>query len=208
MPHRLITAALLLLGACGCARHAPAGASTAAAAAGATGSAPTLSDAPRCLADGSGYLRLRGGGALDLDIDWKDPALECEGSPRPDQHGLRLSFAGGEPGGKHRPRLVLGLEAAPGGGTLHAVPANVTLILEGEDRLFSTRGDNRCTVDELVQTPISDGAPGSGTRAWRVTGRGFCTSPAASLDGREHLLISRFDFAGRAIDAEPGDHSK
>ena len=47
-----------------------------------------------CLLTGNGYLRARMGGALDLDIDWRNAELECEGSMRPDGSGVRLSFAG------------------------------------------------------------------------------------------------------------------
>lgn len=209
MSRLLILTALTALGAAGCARHTPAG-SAAASASGsglkAPGNAP-----PRCLVDGGGYLRLRARGALTLDIDWHGAGLACEGGPRPDHQGLRLTFAAEDVTGTHRPRLVIGAAAQPGAGTQHAVPANVTLILEGEDRLFSTRGDEKCTIDELVQTPLS-AAPNPGgaasTPAYRVSGRGFCAEPATSIDGRENVLISRFDFAGRAVDAEPEDHPK
>lgn len=165
-------------------------------------------DPSHCLTSGDGYLRLRARGAVDLDLDWKDADLACEGSPRPEGQGLRITFAGNRRAEGHQPRLVLGLHAPPGPGIQHAVPVNVTLILEGEDRIFATRGDERCTLDDFEQVPLA--APGErpAARAWRVTGRGFCSSPAASLDGREHELISRFDFAGRAVDEEPGDTPK
>src|SRR2546423_1671515 len=40
-----------------------------------------------CLPGGNGYLRARIRGALNLDIDWHDPEIECEGGPRPDGSG-------------------------------------------------------------------------------------------------------------------------
>jgi hypothetical protein len=42
--------------------------------------------------------------------------------------------------------------------------------------------------------------------ALRVSGRGFCASPAAAIDGSDTLLLSRFDFAGLVIDAATADH--
>src|SRR5256885_17074385 len=47
-----------------------------------------------CLPGGNGYLRARIRGALNLDIDWHDAEIECDGGPRPDGSGLRVSFAG------------------------------------------------------------------------------------------------------------------
>lgn len=155
--------------------------------------------ASTCLPDDSGYLRLRVRGAQAFDLDWSDQQLQCEGGPRPDQNGLRLTFAAPAVAGEHRPRLVLGVAATLAAGRSREVPANVTLILEGENRIYSTRGDDKCTIDELQQTRID-------AHAYRVAGRGFCSSPAASLDGSENVLISRFDFAGRAVDADVADH--
>jgi hypothetical protein len=179
----------MLLSAGACTRHA----TTPATATGQTHHPST------CLPDDGGYLRLRVRGAQNLDIDWRDRQLQCEGGPRPDQNGLRLTFAATALAGEHRPRLVLGVAANLGAGSSREAPANVTLILEGENRIYSTRGDDKCTIDELQQTPID-------AHAYRVTGRGFCSSPAASLDGSENVLVSRFDFAGRAVDADVADH--
>src|ERR1700680_993648 len=44
-----------------------------------------------CLPTGNGYLRARIRGALDLDIDWHNAEIECEGGLRPDGSGLRVS---------------------------------------------------------------------------------------------------------------------
>ncbi len=182
-----------MLSAGACARHA----STPATAATAGAAGPQQASA--CLADAGGFLRLRVRGAENFDLDWRGPQLQCEGGPRPDQNGLRLTFAAPSMPGAHRPRLVFGVAANLAGGSSHEVPANVTLILEGENRIYSTRGDDKCTIDELLQTPIE-------AHAYRISGRGFCSSPATSLDGAENVLISRFDFAGRAVDADVADH--
>jgi hypothetical protein len=41
-----------------------------------------------CLHSGNGYLRARIRGALDLDIDWGNAEIECDGGPRPDGSGV------------------------------------------------------------------------------------------------------------------------
>ena len=65
--------------------------------------------------------------------------------------------------------------------------------------IYSTRGDDKCTIDELSRTPLGT-SPAA--HALRVSGRGFCVAPAAAIDGGEGLLLSRFDFAGLVIDDE------
>lgn len=148
-----------------------------------------------CLPAGNGYLRARVGGALNLDINWRDADLECEGSARPDGSGIRLSFAGPARSDGRRTRMVFGIGKATEGKPGHGLPTNVTVIFEGETRLFATRGDDRCTVDDLEQERI--GELGGPVRSYRVIGRGFCTEPATDLKGEERIVLSRFDFAGR-----------
>jgi hypothetical protein len=150
----------------------------------------------RCLPDGSGYLSARLRGAMAADLEWRNAALECEGGMRPDGHGIRVSFVGPmrSAGVAHRLRFIFGIEAAGEGRSGRALPANVTLILEGERHIYSTRGDRECTVDELRQEPLGQTAH---RRDYRVAARGFCVGPAASLTGSGRVLVSRFDFSGR-----------
>jgi hypothetical protein len=147
-----------------------------------------------CLPAGNGYLRARIRGALDLDLAWRNAELECEGGLRPDGSGLRIIFAGPKHANGRRTRLVFGVEAVQEGRAGHELPTNLTVIFEGEERLFATRGDDRCTVDTLSQERV--GALGGGLRTYRVVARGFCVAPATTLDDRAHILVSRFDFAG------------
>lgn len=159
---------------------------------------PSGAAAVRCLADGSGYFRARLRGALTADLDWRNAGLECEGGMRPDGHGIRVSFAGPlqSAGSIHRLRFIFGIEAAGEGRSGRTLPSNVTLILEGERRIFSTRGDNQCTVDDLRQVLLGKTAK---QRDYRVAARGFCVGPATSLTGSERVLLSRFDFSGRIV---------
>lgn len=156
---------------------------------------PVHATASGCLPTGNGYLRARVGGAMNLDINWPDAQLECEGSARPDGSGIRLSFAGPARSDGRRMRMVFGIGSTTEGQGGHGLPTNVTVIFEGETRLFATRGDDRCTVDELEQQRI--GELGGRVRSYRVVGRGFCTEPATDLKGEERIVLSRFDFAGR-----------
>lgn len=149
-----------------------------------------------CLSTGNGYLRAAIRGALDLDLDWRNAELECEGGPRPDGSGLRVSFAGPAHGDGRRLRIVFGVEHVQEGRGGHELPTNLTVIFEGEQRLFATRGDDHCTVDELRQERV--GALGGARRSWRIVARGFCIAPASTLSSDARILMSRFDFAGSA----------
>ena len=153
-----------------------------------------------CLPTGNGYLRARMRGALDLDIDWSNAEIECDGGPRPDGSGVRLSFAGPPHGDGRRMRLVFGVGSVREGRAGHDLPTNLTVIFEGEERLFATRGADHCTVDELRQERV--GALGGPKRSWRIIARGFCIAPASTLNGDARILINRFDFAGNAVFAD------
>ena len=150
-----------------------------------------------CLPTGNGYLRARIRGALNLDINWRNADIECDGGLRPDGSALRMSFAGPPHGDGRRLRLVFGVRAVHEGRAGRALPTNLTVILEGEERVFATRGDEHCTVDELRQERL--GALGGPLRTWRVVARGFCTSPASALNSDARILVTRFDFAGNAV---------
>jgi hypothetical protein len=159
--------------------------------------APAHAAAPGCLPGGNGYLRARIRGALNLDIDWHNAELECDGGPRPDGSGLRVSFAGPRHSDGRRLRLVFGVATVHEGSPGRELPTNLTVIFEGEDRLFATRGDDHCTVDELRQERL--GALGGPLRSWRIVARGFCTEPASTLSSDARILVTRFDFAGNAV---------
>lgn len=147
-----------------------------------------------CLPSGNGFLRARIRGALNLDIDWHNAELECEGEVRPNGNGIRLSFAGPLRSDGRRLRMVFGVANAAEGNAGSALPTNLTVIFEGEKRLFATRGDDRCTVDKLDQERL--GALGGPTRTYRVVARGFCIAPVTAVSGDERIVVSSFDFAG------------
>lgn len=160
-------------------------------------STPVRSDAPGgCLPTGDGFFRARLDGALEMQLDWADAQLECEGMPRPDRNGIRLSFRR-EREGAGPLLIVLGIAGLSESTSGRALRANVTIIEESTNRVFSTLGDDKCTVDELRQELLSSWRPEK--RVYRVIGRGFCIEPALAVGGERTVLMSTFDFAGQVM---------
>ncbi|MBS0417389.1 MAG: hypothetical protein JSR66_06730 [Proteobacteria bacterium] len=156
-----------------------------------------------CLASGDGYLRARIRGALVLDVNLRNAELECDGGPRPDGSGIRVSFAGPARSDGRRLRMVFGVGKAKEGALGRELPTNLTVIFEGEQRMFATRGDDKCTVDEFKQERV--GALGGPIRTYRVIARGFCIAPVKALNSEQTILVNSFDFAGNITfeDAPP-----
>lgn len=152
---------------------------------------------PGCLPGGNGYLRARIRGALNVDIDWRNAQIECDGGPRPDGSGIRISFAGPKRANGERLRMVFGVGAALEGRSGRELPTNLTVIVEGAQRVYTTGGEARCTVDTLRQQRLPD--PTRKPRVYRIVARGFCVAPATTLNQAEHILVSSFDFAGSAV---------
>jgi hypothetical protein len=149
-----------------------------------------------CLAAGGGYLRAQLRGAVTADLDWSSADMQCDGSPRPDGHGIRLTFAGHLPASpEYRLRFIFGIdERDTAAGTAMAMPTNLTVILEGQKQLFATRGDRQCAVESLERSPV--GAANS--RKNRVHARGYCLGPATNTTGDARLLVPTFEFTGVA----------
>ncbi len=154
-----------------------------------------------CLASGDGYLRARIRGALQLDVSLRNAELECDGGPRPDGSGIRVSFAGPARSDGRRLRMVFGVAKAAEGIQGRELPTNLTVIFEGEQRMFATRGDDKCTVDEFNQERM--GALGGPIRTYRVVARGFCIAPVQALNGAQTILVNSFDFAGSVTFEDP-----
>jgi hypothetical protein len=96
--------------------------------------APAPAAKSGCFVAGDGYLRARLRGALDLDLDWKDAQMQCEGGPRPSGNGVRVSIGGPARGEGRRIRIVFGIggiKEGTGGQTLHERDN----LFEGEARI-------------------------------------------------------------------------
>jgi hypothetical protein len=170
---------------------------------------PAASPSQGCLAAGGGYLRARVRGALDLDLNWKNAEMQCAGGPRPPgkdnkSNGVRVSIGGPLRDGTHRIRLVFGIAGIGEGGGGTALRTNVTVLFEGENRVFATQGDDKCTVDSLAQERVETLGPG--TAVYRVVARGFCIGPATSLSREERVVLTSFDFAGRVEFSDDDRH--
>ena len=161
--------------------------------------------APGCFAVGGGYLRARIRGAVDLDLDWKNAEMLCEGGPRPSGNGIRVSIGGPARGDGHRIRLVFGISQVAENHGGERLPTNVTLLFEGEKRIFATQGDDKCTVDSMTQERVETLAPGRAV--YRVVARGFCLGPATSLSREERVILTSFDFAGRVEFSDDDRHA-
>jgi len=166
--------------------------------------------ATQCLPGGKGFLRARLSGALKTEIAWGNET-DCSGAIRPTDGGIRMRFAGmstavKEPGKSQdaeRLVLVFGIAGLREGQSAQSLGVNLTVIREGTGQFYSTRGDDKCTLDKVTQVPIV-GIPRR-SRSYSLVARGFCTEPARAVRGEGVILISRFDFAGR-VDFDTEDN--
>jgi hypothetical protein len=152
-----------------------------------------------CLESGDGYLRASLGGAIEAKIDWPNSGTRCQGEPKDKPPGVRMSFQRAS-GGSPDLLFVFGISGVREGRPAHAAGVNVTVIVQGTNRIYGTLGDSRCTVDSLTQRPLKPKG------SYRVEARGFCTQPAHAVRGNDAVLVSTFEFAGLVVfDAEDGD---
>jgi hypothetical protein len=195
--------AALLLCSSGCAADKTDGVATASSA------SASASAEIACLPAGDGMLVAQLRGALVADIAWHNNQMHCEGGPRPDGKGLRVSVVGplpptpaatatgSKPPAPRQLRLIFGINLIDSAaGTVQVLPTNLTVIVEGEHQLFATRGDDKCAVEQFERRAL---IASQGKRD-RVYARGYCIAPAAALNGSEPLLIPTFEFTS-AIDA-------
>jgi hypothetical protein len=148
-----------------------------------------------CIAGGGGFLHARLRGAVIADLDWNNADMQCDGGPRPDDKGMRLTFAGRLQGTAHQLRFIFGIDEQDiAAGAAQVMPTNLTVILEGEQRLFATRGSEHCAVETLERRALEQ----TGNKRYRVHARGFCTGPATNVAGDERLLVPTFEFTGTA----------
>jgi len=158
-----------------------------------------------CLPDGRGSLKARLSGAVQAELVWGNEGTECTGAVRPDG-GIRMRFSHEDGAAGGRLVLLFGVAGLREGQSAKALPVNVTVIREGLGEFYSTRGDNKCTLDEVRQEALV-GIPHR-SRSYRVIARGFCTHPARAVRGDGVILLSRFDYIGRIdFDSEDKDES-
>ena len=161
-----------------------------------------------CLASGESSLQARVRGAIDADINWSNAQMTCEGGMRPNNRGLRVSIAGplvlnAGSTAESKPvqlRFVFGITLRDiASGVAQALPTNLTVIVEGQQQLFATLGDDKCAVEELEVTPLFTAVAdrGSGGGRQRIHARGYCIGPATDLQGLQRVLVSTFEFTSQ-----------
>ncbi|MFZ8982655.1 MAG: hypothetical protein ACO213_00080 [Steroidobacteraceae bacterium] len=136
-----------------------------------------------CLADDTGYFTGRLRGALELDLEWRGEALDCETTRRPDGQGLRFRFTADLAGGG-KLTLVLAPPMVPAEPTGQPIPFNLTVVEEPGGRIFGTRGTGQC----LLELRATTGPAGP------IETLGYCLGPARSLTDGQPLLLTTFDF--------------
>ena len=141
-----------------------------------------------------------------MDLDWKKAEMDFAGGPRPSGIGLRVIIGGPSRGDGRRIRMVFGIAGIGEGASGETLRTNVTLLFEGEQRVFATQGDDKCTVDSLSQQRVE--AVGAPRAVYRVVARGFCLGPASSLTRGERVFVTSFDFAGRVEFGDDDRHEK
>jgi hypothetical protein len=135
-----------------------------------------------------GYLRMRLQGAIDADLDWSAADQQCLGALRPGGNGIRLIYKGSTEAGE--PLLVvIGAGPLAEGEQARHVAANMTIVLEDGGPFYSTRGDDKCALDEVSQEAVPPRA-----HRYRVSARGYCTQPARAIAGDGSVFVSRFDL--------------
>ena len=152
-----------------------------------------------CIPGGGGLLQAQLRGAVTADLDWHNADMLCAGGPRPDGKGVRLTIAGKLPGTAGLPprqlRFIFGVEQRDvAAGAAQALPTNLTVILEGEQQVYATRGTTQCAVESLELTPLA----GSNNKVNRVHARGYCVGPATNVAGDARLLVPTFEFTAVA----------
>ena len=151
-----------------------------------------------CLPGGEGSLVAALRGAMDADIAWANAQMECDGDLRPDGSGLRITIAGPLPAAlagsgaaadtARRLRFIFGVDLEDtAAGTAQVLPTNLTVIIEGGEQLYATRGSELCAVEGLERVA-------SGAETERVSARGYCLGPASDLAGDKRLLVPTFSF--------------
>jgi hypothetical protein len=160
---------------------------------------PAVTAAPGCLATGEGRLEAGLRGAIDADIDWTNAQMECDGGPRPDGKGLRVTIVG-TLADERRLRFIFGMDLIDvAAGPAQVLPTNITVIIEGQSLLYATRGDDKCAVENLERKALAAGQES-------VTAVGYCIGPAIDMTGGAPLLVPTFSFTALARE-EPADET-
>jgi hypothetical protein len=149
-------------------------------------SLPAAEIAARC--DDGAYLSGRVVGAVTADLGKPAGQLACNGGPRPDGEGARLRFAREDETGAGL-AVIIAMPELDRDTTGPELEANVTLIVEGEARFFSTQNRETCWADIVENAPVGDGR-------YAVAGELYCIAPLAEVNGDASITLDGLAFRG------------
>ena len=130
-------------------------------------------------------------GGIRATLDWSSADVACEGMPRPDGDGARLRFAGKvQPGDRPIAIIIAMRDFAPDSPNAE-LPANVTLIEEGNGRFYSTPDFDNCLTAITEVRGLGD--PGG---RYSVAGVLYCVSPLPEMNGDSSVSIPELVFTG------------
>jgi len=145
-----------------------------------------------CVMDQDGYLHGQLYGAIERPLDWNGSAMLCDGMPRPEGRGIRLVFAEQANPDLQGLVIVIGLADALLGESSGELTANVTVIDQQQQQLYSTQEDPRCWVRLTHQQRLH----GTNSETWRLDGELYCASALAALTGPASLTLGDLEFSG------------
>ncbi|MCC5869861.1 MAG: hypothetical protein JJU27_15265 [Gammaproteobacteria bacterium] len=164
--------------------------------------AAMTSTALACPEGVDGHFEVTLSGALVATIDWQAPALHCEGMPRPDAGGGRLRFSGElEPGVDLA--VVIGIDGLAPGVKTRELPANLTLVVEGQGLFFGSMQQSHCWADILANEPV-------GSQGHLVRGEIYCVRGLPQVGGGASVGITDLRFVGLLApeaDDDDDDHA-
>lgn len=144
----------------------------------------------RLCGDG-GYLAGELYGAIRATFDLDSTGVACEGMPRPEGVGARLRFAGKVQPGDRQIAIIIAMPGFSIETTDVELPANVTLIEEGNGRFYSTPDLDNCLgeISSVAVTPENQDRHS-------VVGALYCVSPLPEVNGASSVSIPELRFSG------------
>src|SRR6266436_991860 len=98
-------------------------------------SATATAAATACLRSGDGYFRARVAGAVEATVDWPNSGTRCEGEPRDQPPGVRLSFQRA-PGGATDLLFVFGITGVREGQSVCEAGTNPSVMVQRTNRIL------------------------------------------------------------------------
>ena len=146
---------------------------------------PVLSDSG-CGENGSLQTTLFGG--LQATVNWPGAEMQCESMQRPNGEGIRMRFTGDVAG--ERLAIIIAVPGIQAGEPAAELPSNVTVMVEGSGRFYSTPNLDSCWTDVSSQSAVP-GARGS----YVISGTLYCVSPLGQVNGDAAVSIPELSFS-------------